>query len=90
MAPQNRWLMENPIKMYDLGVPLFLEPPIYTPILLNEVSSSMTFLFTDPWNPRSPLFVASFLCCSLIFTLQKEVYKLESKHDTVGSRYIMK
>ena len=32
-VPQNRWLiMENPIKMDDLGVPLFLETSIYLPI----------------------------------------------------------
>ena len=29
-VPQNGWFtMENPIKIHDLGVPLFLETPIY-------------------------------------------------------------
>ena len=42
-VPQNGWfiIMENPIKIHDLGVPLFLETPIY---FIAKVEISTTFI----------------------------------------------
>ena len=39
-VPQNRWFMENAIKMDDLGVPPFQESSIYPPeTSLNHVGN---------------------------------------------------
>ena len=55
-VPQNGWFMENPIKMDDLGEPLFLETPILAPSLACFQSSifthSLGFSGPSPWWAR--------------------------------------
>ena len=49
-------IVENPIKMDNLGVPLFLEIPIH-----RRASYQMMTIYRDHWSDESPLQELTFL-----------------------------
>ena len=59
-VPQNRWFMENAIKMDDLGVPPFQESSIYPP------ETSLNHVGNLCWNQFIMIYLefGAYFCCS--------------------------
>ncbi len=80
-VPQNRlFIMENPIKMDDLGVPLFLETPIYIYIFyIHRCQLSLKPpMWVDLWSWGLWLLQinVSHLCLWLVFFLRLEFHTI--------------